>query len=106
MEIGDVQDGELIVAEKRDSTLDLGLEPAWIKVKVQGTRPIQASQIEKRIRSLNLRDKKDKIAGLQLADLVLTPVERHILEKKTNEDFRIIESKLHRSPSGRIDSYG
>jgi hypothetical protein len=67
---------------------------------------MQASQIDARIQSLILRDKKANIAGLELADLVVTPIGRHILGKKTQEDFKIVESKMRRSPSGRIDGYG
>lgn len=104
--IGDQEDGGLIIAEKRDATLDRQLDLAWLNLKVQGTRFIQASQIEKRIQSLILRDKKANIAGLQLADLVVTPIGRHILGKPTKEDFTIVESKFRRSPHGRVDGYG
>jgi len=106
MEVGDLENGGIIVAEKRDSTLDRQLELAWINLKVQGTGYMQASQIEKRIDNLLLRDKKSNIAGLQLADLVVTPIGRKILGKKEKEDYRIIEGKMRRSPHGRIDGYG
>ena len=106
MLVGDHEDAGIIVAEKRDSTLDRQLDLAWLNLKVQGTKFMRASQIEKRIQSLILRDKKANIAGLQLADLVVTPIGRHILGKPTKEDFRIVESKMRRSPSGRINGYG
>ncbi|MDE0769825.1 MAG: hypothetical protein OSB19_15715 [Opitutaceae bacterium] len=96
----------IIVAEKRDPTLDREFELAWINLKVQGTQYLKASQIDRRILSLNLRGKKDNIAGLQLADLILTPIGRKILGKRTKEDYKIIESKFRRSPSGRVDGYG
>ena len=67
---------------------------------------MQATQIDRRIQSLILRDKKANIAGLQLADLVVTPIGRKILNKTIKEDYRIVESKMRRSPSGRIDGYG
>jgi hypothetical protein len=104
--VGDKENGGLILAEKRDPTLDRQLDLAWLNLKVQGTQYMQASQIEKRIQSLILRDKKANIAGLQLADLVVTPIGRHILGKHTKEDFNIVESKMRRSPHGRIDGYG
>lgn len=106
MAIGEEEDGGLIVAEKRGTTLDRQLEIAWLNLKVQGTRFMQASQIEKRIQSLILRDKKANIAGLQLADLVVTPIGRKVLQKKVKEDYRIVESKMRRSPHGRIEGYG
>lgn len=106
MMVGDVENGGFIVAEKRGSTLDRQLEIAWLNLKVQGTRFMQAKQIERRIQSLILRDKKDNIAGLQLADLVVTPIGRKIINKTIKEDYRIVESKMRRSPNGRIDGYG
>lgn len=106
MMVGDHENGGIIVAEKRGPALDRQLDLAWLNLKVQGTKFMQASQIEKRIQSLNLQDKKANIAGLQLADLVVTPIGRHVLGKPTKEDFQIVESKMRRSPSGRIDGYG
>ena len=58
MVVGDVEGGGLVVAEKRGSTLDRQLEIAWLNLKVQGTRFMQATQIERRMQSLILRDKK------------------------------------------------
>lgn len=63
-EIGDQSDGGLIVAEKRDPTLDHQLELAWLHLRIQGTRYMQASMIRKRISTLNTRSKKDNIAAL------------------------------------------
>ena len=105
-DVGDVEGGGLIVAERRDSTLDRELDLAWLNLKIQGTRFMQANQIEKRILGLNLRDKKANLAGLQLADLVVTPIGRSILGKALKEDYRIIEQKFRRSPKGKIDGYG
>lgn len=106
MLVGDQEDAGIIVAEKRDNTLDRQLELAWLNLKVQGTKFMQANQIEKRMQSLVLRNKRANIAGLQLADLVVTPIGRHVLGKRTKEDFRIVQSKMRRSPNGRIDGYG
>ncbi len=106
MEVGNVEGGGLIVAERRDPTLDHELELAWLNLKIQGTRYLQAKQIEGRILGLNLRDKKSNLAGLQLADLVVTPIGRTILGKTVKEDYRIVESKFRRSLRGKIEGYG
>jgi hypothetical protein len=106
MEIGTVEGGGLIVAERRDPTLDHELELAWLNLKIQGTRYFQANQIERRILGLNLRDKKSNLAGLQLADLVVTPIGRKLLGKTLKEDYRIVESKLRRSATGKVEGYG
>lgn len=106
LEVGDVSDGGLIVAERRDPTLDHELELAWLNLKIQGTRYMQARQIENRILSLNLRSKSENLAGLQLADLVITPIGRQVLGKPCKEDFEIVRSKLRRSRTGVVEGYG
>ncbi len=70
-DVGKVSGGGLVVAEKRDPTLDRELDLAWLNLKIQGTGYLQAKDIEDRILALNLRAKSDNIAGLQLADLVV-----------------------------------
>lgn len=106
MDVGDIAGGGLIVAEKRGSTLDHELELAWLNLKIQGTRYVQAKDIERRVLALNLRDKKENIAGLQLADLVVTPIGRKILGKPVKDDYRIIEEKFRRSARGRLEGFG
>jgi hypothetical protein len=106
LEIGDVAGGGAIIAERRGPTLDHQLELAWLNLKVQGTRFLQAKAIERRILGLNLRDKTDNVAGLQLADLVVTPVGRYVLGKTIKEDFEIVKSKFRRSRDGKIEGYG
>jgi hypothetical protein len=106
MDVGNIEAGGLIVAERRDPTLDHELELAWLNLKIQGTRFLQAKQIERRILAMNLRDKKANLAGLQLADLVVTPIGRKVLGKTVKEDYQVVEQKLRRSGSGRIEGYG
>lgn len=95
-ESGNQPNGELIIAEKRDPTLDHQLELAWLNLRIQRTRYMQASMIGERISALNTRSKKDNIAGLQLADLVVSPIGRYCMGKTTFEDWTIIESKFRR----------
>jgi len=106
MEIGNVEEAGIIVAERRGPTLDRGLELAWLNLKIQGTQYMQASEIEKRILALNLRPKSDNLAGLQLADLVVTPIGRYLLGKHVKEDYQVVESKFRRSRGGRYEGYG
>lgn len=105
-DIGKVSGGGVIVAERRDPTLDRELELAWLNLKIQGTRYLQAKHIEDRIFGLNLRAKGDNIAGLQLADLVVSPIGRHVLGKPDKEDWKIVQEKFRRSPAGKIEGYG
>ncbi len=105
-DVGRNSGGGLIVAEKRDPTLDRELDLAWLNLKIQGTRYLQATDIEDRIMALNLRAKKDNIAGLQLADLVVSPIGRHVLGKPDKEDWRIVERKFRRNQHGKVEGYG
>jgi hypothetical protein len=93
-------DTGLIVAESRGSTLDNQLEIAWLNLKIQGTRFLRPTKLVKRISGLTLRDKSSGIAALELADLVVSPIGRHIVGKTPKEDFRIIEQKFRRDASG------
>ncbi len=106
MDIGDVPGGGIIVAERRGTTLDHQLELAWLNLKVQGTRFIQARAIERRILGLNLRDKTENLAALQFADLVVTPIGRYVLGKTIKEDFEIVKSKFRRNRRGDYEGYG
>lgn len=98
-DIGKRAGGGVIVAEKRDPTLDGQLDLAWLNLKIQGTRFIQTNHIDERILGLNLRAKRDNISGLQLADLVVSPIGRHVLNKPDREDWRIAAEKFRCSPS-------
>lgn len=75
-------------------------------MKIQGTRYLQATDIDRRITGLNLRAKSDNLAGLQLADLVVSPIGRHVLGKPDREDWRVVERKFRRSRQGLVDGYG
>jgi len=106
MEATYAENSALIVAESRDSTLDRVLELAWLNLKIQGTHYVAARKIEQQITALNLRSKTDNIAGLQLADLVVTPIGRAVLGKSIKPDFDIIKQKFRASKTGETTGYG
>ena len=64
MDVGGIAKSGMIIAEKRDPTLDRQLELAWLNLRIQGTQYMQAVEIDRRIRALTLRDKTENIAGL------------------------------------------
>jgi hypothetical protein len=107
----DLKNGEKgkIIAEKRDDLLDNQLELAWLNVKISGTRKVRPSEIKEKIEDLKLSNKKINEPGLQLADLIASPIGRIVLRKKKrngNEiDFDFIKVKF-RNKNGRILSYG
>lgn len=96
----------LIVAEQRDSTLDRQIELAWLNLKIQGTKYISAQTLQQRVSGLNLRNKKENLAGLQLADLVVSPIGRHVLGKREKEDFQIIRQKFRKNNQGIYEGCG
>lgn len=105
-EIGEVRNGGMILAESRDSTLDQDLEYSWSSLRRRGSGYSGAEMIRDRIRSLTIRDKKENIAGLQLADLVVSPIGRHVLGKPDKDDWLIVEQKLRRGIGGEVEGYG
>ncbi len=96
----------LIIAESRDHTLNRQLELAWLNLKVSGTEHKKASDIDRNISSLNLRTKEDNLAGLEIADIVVTPIARMILGRKSRINLEIIKSKTRKDKDGNIDGYG
>ena len=62
--------------------------------------------MERRIQGLSLKGKEANLSGLELADLVVTPIGRHVLGKPARDDDAIVESKYRRSSTGRIEGYG
>lgn len=95
-EIGNIPNGGVIYAEKRSPVLDRELDIAWLNLRVQGTESIQASTVNGRITNLHTVSKEANVAGLQLADLVVSPIGRFVLGKPTKEDWTTIESKFRR----------
>lgn len=85
-----------VVLERRGYPLDRQLELAWENLKVQGTEHLRGAELARRVTSFTLHPKRENLAGLQLADLVVTPIGRRVLGKRTHEDFRIIERKFRR----------
>ena len=105
-EIGNVRHGGVIVAERRSEHLDNFLVDAWASLTTLGARNVRARSVVQRIKGLELRSKKDNLAGLQIADLVVTPIARHILGKLDNEDWRTIESKIRGDRRGMTGGFG
>jgi hypothetical protein len=95
-EIGNVKDGGIIYAEKRGPDLDGQLERAWLKLQTRGSTYTPGNRLNDRIIDLIVRDKSLNIAGMQLADLVVSPIGRHVMGKPPQADWKIVESKFRR----------
>ncbi|MDQ3458344.1 MAG: DUF3800 domain-containing protein [Deinococcota bacterium] len=95
MSLGDETPGRVVV-EARGYPLDEQLQLAWRNVQLQGTRFLRGSRISRCIASLDIGNKHENIAGLQLADLVVSPIGRYVMGKRAYEDWQIIASKFRK----------
>lgn len=95
-----------IIAESRDETLDNELRLAWMELRTSGTEYLSASEVRRHISELHIRDKKNNIAGLQIADMVVSPIGRRVLEKKPKHDWHVIEKKFRKGKRGHYVGYG
>jgi len=106
-EVGNVRDGGMIIAESRSSRrLNLALEREWSNLKVNGIGHTPGKVIADQIMALNLRPKRDNIAGLQMADLVVSPIGRHLLAKPESELWPVVASKLRHNSLGQTAGHG
>ena len=98
-EVGNNPDSGIVYAETRRPDLDAELNMAWEKViKADGLRYAGPTMLNTRIVDLVLKDKKTNIAGMQLADLVVTPIGRRALRKPRHDDWRVVRRKFRRRP--------
>jgi hypothetical protein len=95
-----------IIAESRDETLDNQLRLAWMDLRTSGTEYVSASELRKYVTDLKIKKKTEDVAGLQVADLVVSPIGRHILGKQSKEDWKIIQRKFRCSFAGKYMGYG
>lgn len=104
-ELKEINQSGIIIAESRNSILDNELELAFLNLKVQGTSYVSASKVKKAVSQLSIKDKKENIAGLQIADLIASPIGREILGKRNQIDYKVIEKK-YRNKQGKFLGYG
>ena len=84
----------VIVAERRDQALDSALLASWRHLRDRGTAYLGPGAIHNRTAHPRLEGKGGRIAGLELADLVVSPVGRLVASMQPREDWEIVESKL------------
>lgn len=96
----------IIIAEARDETLNNQLRLSWMDLRTGGTEYVSATEVRRHISELHIRDKSLNIAGLQIADLIVSPIGRHILGKKAKTDWDIIKEKFRRGRDGRYKGFG
>jgi hypothetical protein len=96
-----------IVAESRNPALDGRLQIVYEEMRVFGTKYAGREAISRALpRPLRIVPKGDNVAGLQLADLVVTPIGRHVMGKADRDDWQIIQQRFRRGPDGDYMGYG
>ena len=105
--------GGTIVAEARNLTLNNALDLAFLDLKIRGTTYISATKIQRRIHNFAIRPKRDNITGLQVADVVATPIGRHAMRKPTYPEycaqrdfFSVVKPKFRQAWNGVIEGMG
>lgn len=108
-DLNDSQKGK-IIAESRNSVLDNQLEVSYLTIRIEGTNKAQPAEIKLKLESaIEFKQKADNIAGLQIADMVASPLARYHLGKKERVGHQLkYESvfKKVRSINGRWKNIG
>lgn len=95
-----------IFAESRGKLLDNEIHMAFEKIKDTGAGCyINSEEICSKIRSFEIKNKKDNLVGLQIADLALPPIGRNYLGKKNKSDYDIILKKCF-NKNGIVEGNG
>ena len=108
----DLSDGQKgrIIAESRNSVLDNQLEIAYLTSRVEGTNKVQPAELKLKLESsIQFLQKSDNAAGLQIADMVASPIARHYLGKPERTGHQLsyesVFSKV-RNINGRWENIG
>lgn len=96
----------IVIAESRGQQLDNQLDLAWLNVKINGTRFVEPTRVKEKIKDFQIIPKSKAVGGLEIADLIASPIGRALLKKETKEDFKVIKKKFRRSKSGKILGHG
>ena len=85
-----------IYPEERNHTENRKLKALFEQIKMNGTRFIKAKEIQKKISKFELISKLENDSGLQLADLIVTPIGRHFIGKSPRESHEILYSVIEK----------
>lgn len=87
-----------VVAEARGNNEDSDLERVFYQVMASGTYYIPADRFKQLDCPLVFRNKRDNVAGIQLADLCAHPCARHILKpQQANSAYETVQAHVYRT---------
>ncbi len=91
-----------IIIEKRGRKEDKKLDEHFQKLCAKGTGFVDKSRLAAYQLEISFFDKKDDVAGLQLADLIAYPIARYIIDPtRANPAFDILSSKFYTKANKR-----
>jgi hypothetical protein len=99
-ELGSACRGGHIIAECRRPDLDTQLVSAYEDIERNGTLFISGNKVRNRICGLTCIPKQQNVAGLQIADLVASPIGRYVIGKPIKPDFEIVRRKFRGGSMG------
>ncbi len=85
--------------EKRTQAEDVKLELAFLRTKTTGTKNFRGAEVSKFVSEFVLKDKSTNMSGLQLADLLVSPIGRHFIGKTAKLEgnkvsYSIVKEKI------------
>ncbi|MEP7162952.1 MAG: DUF3800 domain-containing protein [Candidatus Moraniibacteriota bacterium] len=104
--LDDCQQTGRVVAESRGTQLDNQLELAWLNLKIKGTRFIEPSRLAEKVTEFTIIPKSQSVGGLEIADLIASPIGRKLMRKSSKEDWQVIKRKFRKNASGHIIGHG
>ncbi len=85
-----------IVIEKRGKAEDKKLEEHFQRLLARGTGFVTSERLKDYSLSIIIKNKRENINGLQLADLIAYPAARYVMEpKRANPAFEAFENKIY-----------
>jgi gluconate kinase len=85
-----------VFAERRGKKEDTSLLNYYNTVLDRGTYFVKSSRIKSYFKKFEVRDKKENIIGLQIADLAAYPITRYVLDNNAvNIAFDLIKGKIY-----------
>lgn len=105
MELSSRKESGSIVAEARDTAENRRLREVWDVITRSGTDYMSPDKISNYICSFSIKHKSMNLCGLQLADLIVSPIGRAVIGKKKRKDWEIISKKFRRKEK-KAKGYG
>ncbi|HEX5643430.1 MAG TPA: hypothetical protein VFZ86_14000 [Thermoleophilia bacterium] len=79
---------------------------AWDLLRLNGTRYVRPEVLRRRIAAFDFVTKTTGGGGLEIADLVVTPLGRWVAGMAPRPDLDVVRAKLRRSPKGDWEGAG